>query len=261
MGVRLLVRLFRRFHVLRDVSRHPPHIGGYYWVVPTPPRPPAKAKGRLCGPSAAMTMCHLTTTSHCKWMRASDSGRSVADRLPVMRQQVPVVVTVLPPGPLVATLWMMMHVGFGGSSATVDSTTVERATIENEAVDDATEARKATDDTAMAKKATDDAMVVKRAVNDVAAVKKAVDNAVAMKKTEDSVGSGSSSVLTTPLPRPRGHCSAPGSLDTSRKSVAIISFIAPAICLIEVYWPVACHPPVGHLPLGSSFARRSSKHH
>jgi hypothetical protein len=31
MGVRLLVRLFRRFHVLRDVSRHPPRIGGYYF--------------------------------------------------------------------------------------------------------------------------------------------------------------------------------------------------------------------------------------
>jgi hypothetical protein len=30
VGVRLLVRLFWRFHVLRPVNRRPPHLNGYY---------------------------------------------------------------------------------------------------------------------------------------------------------------------------------------------------------------------------------------
>jgi hypothetical protein len=31
MGVRLSVRLFRRFHVLRPVNSQPPRLGGYYF--------------------------------------------------------------------------------------------------------------------------------------------------------------------------------------------------------------------------------------
>jgi hypothetical protein len=31
VGVRPLVHLFRRFHVLRPVNRQPPHLGGYYF--------------------------------------------------------------------------------------------------------------------------------------------------------------------------------------------------------------------------------------
>jgi hypothetical protein len=160
-----------------------------------------------------------------RWMRASNSSRSVASSPPIMGHQAIVVAIVPPLNPSTAMSSAMALGGIDGSSATVDSVVVERDTTEKEAANDVavakrvmndvtvmkkavddvvmakrtadntTAAKKATDDTAVVKMAVDDAAVVKRTMNytaatkkaagETAAVKKAVDNAVVGKRAAD----------------------------------------------------------------------------